>query len=38
MGVAKRHSPTPDDIIATLREPFVVLDGSLRVKTADRSF
>ena len=27
-----------DDIIATLREPFVVLDGSLRVKTANRSF
>src|SRR4051794_23527822 len=27
-----------DDIIATLREPFVVLDGKLRVKTANRSF
>ena len=27
-----------DDIIATLREPFVVLDGDLRVKTANRSF
>ena len=27
-----------DDIIATLREPFVVLDGELRVKTANRSF
>ena len=27
-----------DDIIATLREPFVVLDGQLRVKTANRSF
>lgn len=27
-----------DDIIATLREPFVVLDSSLRVKTANRSF
>src|SRR5688500_6512827 len=26
------------DIIATLREPFVVLDGDLRVKTANRSF
>lgn len=27
-----------DDIIATLREPFLVLDGELRVKTANRSF
>jgi len=27
-----------DDIIATLREPFVILDGDLRVKTANRSF
>lgn len=27
-----------DDIIATLREPFVVLDGDLRVKTANQSF
>jgi len=27
-----------DDIIATLREPFVVLDHDLRVKTANRSF
>ena len=27
-----------DDIIATLREPFVVLDANLRVKTANRSF
>ena len=27
-----------DDIIATLREPFVVLDCNLRVKTANRSF
>jgi PAS domain S-box-containing protein len=27
-----------DDIIATLREPFVVLDGNLRVKTANRAF
>lgn len=27
-----------DDIIATLREPFVVLDDDLRVKTANRSF
>ena len=27
-----------DDIIATLREPFVVLDGDLRVQTANRSF
>jgi PAS domain S-box-containing protein len=27
-----------DDIIATLREPFVVLDCDLRVKTANRSF
>jgi PAS domain-containing protein len=27
-----------DDIIATLREPFVVLDGDLRVKTANRAF
>ena len=27
-----------DDIIATLREPFLVLDGDLRVKTANRSF
>jgi PAS domain S-box-containing protein len=27
-----------DDIIATLREPFVVLDGDLRVMTANRSF
>ncbi|HQU41884.1 MAG: hypothetical protein B7Z73_02535 [Planctomycetia bacterium 21-64-5] len=27
-----------DDLIATLREPFVVLDGELRVKTANRSF
>jgi len=27
-----------EDIIATLREPFVVLDSDLRVKTANRSF
>lgn len=27
-----------DDIIATLREPFVVLDSDLRVKSANRSF
>ena len=27
-----------DDIITTLREPFVVLDGDLRVKTANRAF
>jgi PAS domain S-box-containing protein len=27
-----------DDIIETLREPFVVLDSDLRVKTANRSF
>jgi PAS domain S-box-containing protein len=27
-----------DDIIATLREPFMVLDADLRVKTANRSF
>ena len=27
-----------DNIIATMREPFVVLDQSLRVKTANRSF
>jgi two-component system CheB/CheR fusion protein len=27
-----------DDIIATLREPFVVLDSDLRVTTANRSF
>ena len=27
-----------DNIIATIREPFVVLDKSLRVKTANRSF
>jgi PAS domain S-box-containing protein len=27
-----------DDIISTLREPFVVLDSALRVKTANRSF
>jgi PAS domain S-box-containing protein len=27
-----------DNIIATLREPFVVLDKSLRIKTANRSF
>lgn len=27
-----------DDIIATLRQPFVVLDHDLRVKTANRSF
>jgi PAS domain-containing protein len=27
-----------DDIIATLREPFVVLDSDLRVRTANRSF
>lgn len=27
-----------DDIIATLREPFVVLDRNLRVKTANRAF
>ncbi len=27
-----------DDIIATLREPFLVLDGNLRVKTANHSF
>lgn len=27
-----------DDIIATLREPFIVLDSDLRVKTANRSF
>ena len=27
-----------EDIIATLREPFVVLDGNLRVRSANRSF
>ena len=27
-----------DNIIATMREPFVVLDKSLRIKTANRSF
>ncbi len=27
-----------DDIIATLREPFVVLDAALRVKSANRTF
>src|SRR5581483_7423104 len=27
-----------DDIIATLREPFLILDGALRVKSANRSF
>jgi PAS domain S-box-containing protein len=27
-----------DDIIATLREPFLVLDADLRVRTANRSF
>jgi two-component system CheB/CheR fusion protein len=27
-----------DDIIATLREPFIVLDSNLRVRTANRSF
>ena len=27
-----------DDIIATLREPFLILDGDLRVQTANRSF
>jgi signal transduction histidine kinase len=27
-----------DDVIATLREPFVVLDSDLRVKSANRSF
>jgi two-component system CheB/CheR fusion protein len=27
-----------DDIIATLREPFLVLDADLRVKTANRAF
>ncbi len=27
-----------DDIISTLREPFVVLDANLRVKTANRAF
>lgn len=27
-----------DDIIATLREPFIVLDSDLRVRTANRSF
>jgi len=27
-----------DDIIATLRDPFLVLDGELRVKTANRAF
>ncbi len=27
-----------DDIIATLREPFLVLDNELRVRTANRSF
>jgi PAS domain S-box-containing protein len=27
-----------DDIIATLREPFIILDNNLRVKTANRSF
>jgi two-component system CheB/CheR fusion protein len=27
-----------DDLIATLREPFLVLDADLRVKTANRSF
>ena len=34
---AKAHSYA-DDIIETLREPFVVLDNNLRVKTANRSF
>lgn len=34
---AKAHSYA-DDIIETLREPFMVLDGDLRVKTANRSF
>jgi PAS domain S-box-containing protein len=36
-ALAKVHSYA-DDIIATLREPFLVLDGDLRVKTANRSF
>ncbi|MEP7273604.1 MAG: PAS domain S-box protein, partial [Acidobacteriota bacterium] len=27
-----------DDIIATLREPFIVLDRNLRIRTANRSF
>src|SRR5512140_1552133 len=27
-----------ESIIATLREPFVVLDGSLNVRTANRAF
>ena len=27
-----------DDIIATLREPFLILDGDLRVRTANRAF
>ena len=34
---AKAHTYA-DDIIETLREPFMVLDGDLRVKTANRSF
>ena len=36
----ERHKPLAyaDNIIATLREPFVVLDKSLRVKTANRTF
>jgi len=33
-----RASTYADDIIATLREPFLVLDSDLRVKTANRSF
>ena len=38
MGVSEGRVSYADDIIATLREPFVVLDGDLRVKTANRSF
>ncbi len=34
----KRAHSYADDIIETLREPFVVLDHDLRVKTANRSF
>jgi PAS domain S-box-containing protein len=36
-ALEKAHVYT-DDIIATLREPFVVLDADLRVRTANRSF
>jgi PAS domain S-box-containing protein len=36
-SLAKSHS-FADDIIETLREPFVVLDADLRVKIANRSF